>query len=160
MQDDHRYHDQLPRDHVCVVPPGEAVAEAVGEAVGEAVSQAVGEVVGEAVWFVHPAFPARGARVRCARPSHAGWPGGGDIGFGYDERLDRVQAIISAFYSGLRGGKYIADGLFALLAENGILEKVSRKTTRTRPRLVPPRGIFWFPPTPPLPPNHTQTHHH
>lgn len=35
-----------------------------------------------------------------------------------------LQMIISAFYSGMRGGKLIADGLFGLLEENGLLEKV------------------------------------
>ena len=34
-----------------------------------------------------------------------------------------LQMIISAFYSGLRGGKMLSDGLFALLCEHGILDK-------------------------------------
>jgi len=32
--------------------------------------------------------------------------------------------IISAFYSGLRGGKMVSDGLLGLLEENGLLDKV------------------------------------
>jgi hypothetical protein len=34
-----------------------------------------------------------------------------------------LQAIVSAFYSGLRGGKMFAEGAFGLLAEHGILKK-------------------------------------
>jgi len=35
-----------------------------------------------------------------------------------------LQMIISAFYSGLRGGKMVSDGLLGLLEENGLLDKV------------------------------------
>lgn len=35
-----------------------------------------------------------------------------------------LQMIISAFYSGLRGGRMFADGICALLIENGLMEKV------------------------------------
>jgi len=34
-----------------------------------------------------------------------------------------VQAVISAYYSGLRGGKMIAIAIFAILTERGLLEK-------------------------------------
>lgn len=35
-----------------------------------------------------------------------------------------IQAMISAFYSALRGGRMFAENLFALLSENGIMDKL------------------------------------
>ena len=35
-----------------------------------------------------------------------------------------LQMIISAFYSGLRGGRMFADGLISLLEDQGLMEKV------------------------------------
>ena len=37
--------------------------------------------------------------------------------------------IISAFYSGLRGGRLFADALIAFLEEKGLMDKVTRATS-------------------------------
>jgi len=44
-----------------------------------------------------------------------------------------LQMVISAFYSGLRGGKIFSDAFFALLQENGILDKAPDWLIKNKP---------------------------